>query len=133
MEGRQQSRTLGDRANECMNKLQQLKDRAERGRSHHSSSTGRLLATIESEIKDSLRLLQSWITDITKGRQTDDAQTVGAVERLLEFLYQSAENAYDSLNSRLQYRRIWLIGFFFIYKRLSCFRPIFLTTFSDRC
>ena len=119
MDGRQQSRSLRERADECVKKLQLLKERAERGRlSHHTSSTVQLLARIEGDINNNLRLLQAWIVEITGGKQTDDVQTVKTIESLFEYLYQSTDVALDSLNSRLRYRRLWLVGFIF-HKRLD--------------
>ena len=119
MDGTRQPMPLRERAEECIKQLQELKTKAESARRfHRTSPTPDLLTRVERDVNDSLRFLQAWITQFTKGKQTGNSQIIGTVGELFRSLEQSIDAAYDALSSRLRHRRLWLVGFI-LHKRLD--------------
>jgi hypothetical protein len=120
MDRPQQPLSLQERADHCVELLQELKTKAETaGRLPRTNPTLELLRSVERDTNNSLRSLQAWITQYTKGTQTTNAQSIEYVSGLFSSLEQAIDTAYDALGSRLRYRRLWLVGFI-SHKRLGC-------------
>lgn len=111
--GGEQQPYLGQRTNKCIQELDAVKTRAETAqRSHRTSSTKKLLIEIVSSINDRERSLQEWIADFSQEAQTFDQDDIeNAVNGLFDSLEHSIASARDRLDSRLRYRRLYLIGF----------------------
>ena len=117
MDGRQQAAPLLDRARSCVEQLQRLKQRAEKGlHNHRAISTQELLKGVEQDINDSLRNLKAWITEFEKGDQTDKPQIIATATKFFDHCHQRIVDALTALNSRLRHRRLWVIGFI-LHKR----------------
>ncbi|KAL8744468.1 MAG: hypothetical protein Q9190_003297 [Brigantiaea leucoxantha] len=112
MDSSQASRKLIDQADECLRLLQDLIERAkEAHRTHRIGSTSDLLTNVDHNAKNSSRLLQTWKRDFGKGRMTNDQQPVNTTNGLFENLRHWIETAYYALDSRLVFRKIFIIGF----------------------
>ncbi|KAI4271097.1 MAG: hypothetical protein L6R35_006566 [Caloplaca aegaea] len=133
--GGEQQPYLGQRTNKCIQELDAVKTRAETAqRSHRTSSTKKLLIEIVSSINDRERSLQEWIADFSQEAQTFDQDDIeNAVNGLFDSLEHSIASARDRLDSRLRYRRLYLIGFV-THKRLRLERHLRgdLKAVSDR-
>ncbi|KAL8753756.1 MAG: hypothetical protein Q9184_005328 [Pyrenodesmia sp. 2 TL-2023] len=112
MDGQQQP-YLGARTSKCIQELKALRTRAETAqRSHRTSPTKGLLIEVVSSINDRERSLQEWIADFSQEAQTSNQVYVeNAVKGLFDSLDHSIASARDRLDSRLRYRRLFLIGF----------------------
>ncbi len=112
MVGLHQPMSLGESAGKCLDSLQALKKRAKTSRQfHRTTSTLDLLQNFERSIDGSLLLLQAWITQLNKGKQTNNDETIVPVRQVLGTLQQYIDAADEALIARLQYRRIFLIDF----------------------
>lgn len=119
MNGQQQPSILHDKAARCLQQLQKLKQRTEKGlHSHKTAPTPALLRGVRTDVNDSLRLMQSWISQLEKGEQTDSDPVVTKVVDLLDSLSQSTTEALAALNSRLRYRKLLVLGFI-VHRRLG--------------
>lgn len=116
----QASRKLNEQAGECLRDLQELAERVEKAyRTHRTASTRDLLTNVERNAKNSSRLLQTWKMDFGRGKMTDDLQLVKTTNGFFENLRHWIETAYDALDSRLFFRKLFLIGFI-TSKRFAC-------------
>ena len=112
MDSSQASLQLNEGADKCLGHFRELAELAVKAhRSHRTASTTDLLNNVERNAKNSLRLLQTWKTDLSKGKITDDQQLVNTTNGLLEVLEHWIVTAYDALHSRLFFRKLFLIGF----------------------
>ena len=103
---------LNEGADRCLADLTDISERAAKAhRSHRTASTTNLLNNVERSSKNSRHLLQTWKTDLGKGKITDDRQRVSTTVDRLVILHHWIETACDALASRLIFRRLFLIGF----------------------
>ena len=99
------------RADQCLGSLQGLIERTEKAsRTHRTPNSTNLLSNVGKSAKDSSRLLQSWKRDSAQGTVTDDQEFINTTVGLFENLQEWIEFAYDALQSRLYYRKAFLIG-----------------------
>ena len=120
MAEQRQPRFLKESAENCAERLQQLKQEADnrlRSTRNTSKSKKKLLSGVLQDVNDSLRSLHAWIVEFSKGDQTDNSQVIGTTTELFNNLLQSVEVAHDALNSRLRFRRLYLRGFV-VHKKL---------------
>lgn len=119
MDGQPQPTSLRDQAASCVQQLQQLKQRTEKGlQSHKSDSTQTLLKSVADDVKNSLRNLQAWISQLEQGKQADNPSIVAIVEERFDRLGSHISEALAALNSRLWYRKLLVVGFI-KHKRLG--------------
>ena len=112
MDSLQASGKLNEQADKCLEDLQEFAELAKKShRTHRVGSTSVLLTNIERNAKDFSRLLQTWKKDFGKGQMTNDQELVSSTNGLFENLLHWIEAAYDALDSRLLYRKLFLIGF----------------------
>ena len=112
MDSSQASEKLIERADQCLNELQHLTDRAQRALlTHRTSKTTDLLSNVGQSAKNSSRSLQSWKKDSGQSTITDDQQFVNTTIGLFENLNDWIDIAYEALVSRLRYRKAFLIGY----------------------
>ena len=112
MDTSQASVKLNEQADKCLNCIQELADRAERARqTRRTSSTATLLENVKRNANNSLRLLQTWKKDFSKGKITNDTQLVDTTNGYFETLRHWIEAAWDALDSRLFFRKLFFIGF----------------------
>lgn len=112
MDSSQASQLLENQVDERLRDLQGLAERArEAHRTRRIGSTGDLLTYVERNAKDSSRLLQTWKKDFSMGRMTNDHRPVDTTISLFENLCHWIEAASDALDSRLFFRKLFLIGF----------------------
>ena len=103
---------LNEEADKCLAELEDLSERAAKAhRTHRTASTTNLLNNVERSSKKSVRLLQTWKTDLGNGKITENRQRVSTTVELLGSLHHWIETAYDALDSRLIFRKLFLIGF----------------------
>ena len=108
---RRQPKFLRESADNCVERLQQLKQHADDRRLSNrtlSRSRRELLSGVLQDVNDSLRTLQAWIAEFSKGDQTDNPEVIAKAEELFESLFQSITEAHRALNSRLRHRRLSL-------------------------
>ena len=111
--------SLEESAGKCLESLQALQKGAKKSRHiHMTTSTRDLLQNVERSIDGSLLLLQAWIAQFNKGRQTNNDETIIPVGQVLGTLNQYINAAGNALSARLQYRRIFLVGFIRKKKKL---------------
>ncbi|KAL8920825.1 MAG: hypothetical protein Q9208_005997 [Pyrenodesmia sp. 3 TL-2023] len=112
MDGQRQP-CLGARTNKCIQELRALKTRAETAqRSHRTSPTKELLIEVVSSAIDRERSLQEWIANFSQEAQESNKVYIEtAVIELFDSLDHSIASARDRLDSRLRYRRLYLVGF----------------------
>ena len=103
MAGLQQPMSLGESANGCLKSLQALKEKgAKKSRQFHTTTSTRdLLQNFEQSIDGSLRLLQAWITEFNKGKQTNNDEILTPVRQVCRTLEQHIDAAKDALSARL--------------------------------
>ncbi|KAG8527331.1 uncharacterized protein KY384_007483 [Bacidia gigantensis] len=105
---------LKSSAEECVKRLTNLRQRAERSLSSDlavSKSKRNLLDGVINDVKDSLRRLQAWITEFTKADQTQDANLLTNATTLFESLSTAIDHAITNLEARLSHRRMKIKGF----------------------
>ena len=103
---------LNEEADRCLAELREISERAAKAhRTHRTASTTNLLKNVERRSENSSRLLQTWKTDLGKGKITDDRQSVSTTVDRLVILHHWIETACDALALRLVFRRLFLIGF----------------------
>ena len=111
--------SLGESAGKCLESLQALKQGAKKRRPFpRTASTRNLLQYLELSIDSSLLLLQAWITQFNKGKQTNNEETIDSVRQVFGTLQQYIDDAMDALSARLQYQRIILVVFIRKKKKL---------------
>ncbi|KAI4281710.1 MAG: hypothetical protein L6R38_003492 [Xanthoria sp. 2 TBL-2021] len=100
-------------------RLQALRNRAEKAqRSHRTSPTKEFLIHVLDTIDDLRRSLKVWVPEFSTELQTANHINIeDAVAGLSVSLDHSITSAHNRLDSRLRYRRLYLIGFL-KYKRL---------------
>ncbi len=109
MDGTPQLHPLETCAAECIRDLNALKRRAQH--SHRPSSAKDLLGAVAREVDDILLSLQAWNTEFSRGVQTENESITHSASNFFESLYHSIASARESLDKRLRYRRLYLIGF----------------------
>jgi len=109
MDGHRQPHSLETCAAECIRELDALKRRAQH--SHRISSTKELLEAVARKVDNNVRSLQAWNTEFSEGVQTENESITNAIAHFFESLYHSIASARESLDKRLRYRRLYLIGF----------------------
>ena len=109
MDSLQASRKLNEQADKCLDDLQELAKKSHR--THPIGSTSVLLTNVERNAKNFSRLLQTWKRDFGKGQMTNDQILVSSADVLFENLLHWIKAAYDALDSRLLYRKLFLIGY----------------------
>lgn len=104
---RQPSFGLGRCADENVQRLQQLKERADGARSsYRTSSTAKILGRVVHDVNDSLRALQAWRKELSKGEETTNLQNLQSAQELFGSLQRYVDAAQDSLDSRLRRRNL---------------------------
>lgn len=104
--------SLNERAEERLRQLQELTERAaEAHRTHHTKSTRILLTNVERNAKNSIRLLQTWKTDFGNGEITKEQGVLDTTNSVFENLRHWINDAEDALDSRLLFRKLFLLGF----------------------
>lgn len=104
---RQPSFGLRSSADKNVERLGQLKQRAELARgSRRTTPTKKILGHVIHDVNDSLRALQAWIKEFSKGEQTDNFQVIQTVQELFSRLQSYVNAAHDSLDSRLARRKL---------------------------
>lgn len=115
-----QPKLLRERAENCVERLQQLKQHANNGlvsNRTRSRAKWELLSGVLHDVNDSLRTLQAWIAEFSKGDQTANPQVITTAVELFKSLSKSIESAHDALASRLRHRKLYLRGLV-LHKRL---------------
>ena len=103
--------TLVEAARQCQTHLERLGEYAQKSKAeHYTSATKSLLEEVVRHTNGSIGSLETWITEIEKGRQTSDAsilKTVNADFVQLEDGIKAAEAALDHRRrlSRFKLRR----------------------------
>lgn len=105
---RQTSFGLGSSADKNVQRLQQLKERADSARSsHRTSSTKKILGHVVHDVNDSLRALQAWRKELSKGVETTNLKNLQSAQELFDDLQNHVDAAQDSLDSRLRRRTLF--------------------------
>ena len=95
--------SLEESAGRCLKSLQALKKDAKE-QFHPTASTRGLLQNFERSIDGSLLILQAWIKDFTKERQTDNDEIIIPVRQVFRTLEQHIEDVDVALSARLRLR-----------------------------
>ncbi len=104
--------SLGESADRCLESLQALKKGAkERKPFRTTTSTRDLLQNFERSIDDSLLILQNWVTQFNKGKQTNNDEIITFVGQVFRTLDQHIDAAKKVLTARLRRRSIFWIWF----------------------
>lgn len=99
-------------AEDCVQRLQELKKNAEPDKVFHPRRpTYDLLVGVERDVNDSLRLLQAWNAQFAKGNHDADSPVLGSVSELFCSLKQCIGDAGEALHDRLRHSSRWLFGF----------------------
>ncbi|KAL8833348.1 MAG: hypothetical protein Q9176_008025 [Flavoplaca citrina] len=111
--------SLDSRTSNCIGELHKLRNCAEKAqRSHRTRPTRDFLTRVLQTIDDLRSSLKTWTPKFAKELQSANYVDIeDAVTLLFDSLKRSIDSAQDRLDSRLRYRRLYLIGFL-KYKRL---------------
>ena len=95
--------SLEESAGRCLKSLQALKEDA-KDRFHPTTSTRDLHQNFEQSVDGSVRLLQAWIKQFTKERQTNNDEIIIPIRQVFTRLEQDIEDVDVALNARLRLR-----------------------------
>ena len=103
---------LHEQADGCLRDLKGLAGLAQKAHPiHRISSTGNLLTNVDEKTKKSSRLLETWLSDFGTGRLTTESKVVETTKGWFYNLKHWIKTATKALNSRLIYRKRYLLGF----------------------
>lgn len=116
MTGQRQLSFFKDSTDKCISQLKRLKEIADKGltsRSTFSRDKRELLHGVLQDANDSLRILEAWIKELSKGDQTTTPELLKRANLLFDDLSHSIEEAIIALTSRLRHQKLSLQGLFF--------------------
>ena len=101
--------TLIEAAGQCQTHLQRLGEYAQKSKAeHYTSTTKSLLEEVVRHTNGSIGSLETWITEIKKGRQTSDAHILKTVNDYFAQLEDGIKAAKAALDHRRRFRRLKL-------------------------
>ena len=101
-----QPSTLIEAARQCQIDLKRLGEYAQKSKAeHYTSATKGLLEEVVRHTNGSIGSLETWITEIEKGRQTSDASILKTVNAYFVQLEDGIKAAKAALDHRRRFRR----------------------------
>ena len=101
--------TLIEAAAQCQTHLKRLGEYAQKSKAkHYTSATRSLLEEVVRHTNGSIGSLETWITEIKKGRQTSDASILRTVDAYFVQLEDGIEAAKGALDHRRRLSRLKL-------------------------
>lgn len=107
MAAQQEPVDLRKLAKECQSQLGQIKKRALENKAGRTSQTKLLLDNVANKVDSNASSLNTWRSDLSKGRQTSDHNILGTVERYFNQLKNAITKAEEALKQRLKLRGFW--------------------------